>query len=171
MYITAKCHDYEFDLSDSGIYDNIPELSSDGVNDAIKVNTLFKYNNCYYTLESSGELVFNSTGDASGRLVIPESIMINGKSHPVTRIGVMKRFKVKYTDYHGDRRRKPEVKDMVLEYGAFFGTKVKECVFPATVRDISGDLVYGFESSDSEFVDTLEEKGYKSNKLKKNFFC
>ncbi len=60
---------------------------------------------------------------------------------------------------------------MVLEYGAFFGTKVKECVFPATVRDISGDLVYGFESSDSEFVDTLEEKGYKSNKLKKISFA
>ncbi len=162
---------YIIEISDHGIYDNIPELNYDGVNDAIKVNTLFKYDYCYYTLESSGELVFNSSGEASGRLVIPESIMINGKSYPVTRIGVMTRYKAKLTEYGPDRRKKPDITDVVLKYGAFFGTKVTECVFPATIRDFSGDIIYGLEYRESVYVGALKKKGLTSVALNKISFA
>ena len=140
-------HNYDggrskIEYCDNGIYDNIPVLNSDGVNNDIKPNTKFKYDCCYYNLESNGELTFISTGDASGRLVIPKSITINGKEHPVTVIGEMVRYNI-YEFIQPDKRKKPVENNYTLKLGAFFNTKVTECIFPSTLRNFSGNIRYG----------------------------
>lgn len=144
MTIKEESHYRIMEINDSGIYNNIPEVKVGGGNYTIEPNSQFKYDYCYYRLESNGELVFISTGEASGRLVIPKSILINGKEHYVTQIGEMVRYNLIYTYYPGsDRRKKPKTDNYVIPLGAFFGTKVTECVFPSTLREFSGNIVWG----------------------------
>lgn len=169
MKITQESKWDLIEINDFGIYGNIPDVSNNRENIVIKPNSKIKYDSCYYSIESNGELVLISTGDASGRLVIPQSITINGEEHQVTRIGEMVRYNVIYTDYHGDRRRKPTVTNYVIQLGAFFDTKVTECVFPSTLREFTGDIFYG-SCSDSRLLEVLGNNGLSKCHLKRISF-
>lgn len=123
-------------------YSSLPEQSAGNDNANITPNSMFKYGGCIYLMESNGELTFCNTWDASGRLTIPKEIIINGKNHPVTRIGHIEFCDYEYTDYHEDRRRKPEVTSGVVSVGAFFDSKVTECIFPSSIQEIE-EIILG----------------------------
>ena len=123
-------------------YNNLPEIDKEDATNSITPNSLFKHDGCIYRLETGGELTFCSAWDASSRLAIPNKISINGKNIPVTRIGHIERCNYIYTNYHHDRRRKPDVYNGTVCVGAFWGSKVTECIFPPSIREIE-EIIWG----------------------------
>lgn len=143
-------------------YNNLPEIDKEIATYSIQLNSLFKYDGCIYRLETGGEMTFCSAWDASGRLVIPNKISINGKNIPVTRIGHIERCNYIYTDYHNDRRRKPDVYNGTVCVGAFWGSKVAECIFPPSIQEIE-EIIWG-PCNESAIISVLEELSKSSLK-------
>lgn len=125
---------------DDEIFENIPTLSDDDREYIIGINQPFKYKDSYYKLEEYGEITFCHTGDASGHLVIPKTIFINGTIYPVTKIGHITRCKNAYsTDHYVDIEN--EIKERIVSYytlevGAFWGSEVTSCHFPSSIKEI-----------------------------------
>lgn len=120
---------------DTGLFDKIPEFDESNSVNILKGNRFF-YKKCLYQLEDYDEITFLSAGDAVGRLIIPKNISINGKDYPVTKMGSYIRCQYDITYYHGDRRRKPTNESGELLVGAFWGTKITDCVIPPSIREI-----------------------------------
>ena len=163
---------YAVSVDDSGMFDDIPDVSSEKNQNTISKGCLFKYDNCYYKLEQNGDLTFCSTGDATGKLIIPKTISVNGEEHPVATIGTIERCRYTYTDYHNDKRKKPTEYSGTIEVGAFFGSKVTECVFPPSIREIE-EIIWGPSESIEHWqvrsiIEELEEK--RKSRLKRISF-
>lgn len=139
-------------------YSRLPELSAEAENASISPNSVFKYENCIYLMESNGELTFCNTWDASGRLTIPKEIIIKGKPYPVTKIGHIEICDYEYTDYHGDRRRKPEVESGTLNVGAFYNSNVTECIFPSSIQEIEEIILGPSRKCNDDIIRVLKSR-------------
>lgn len=139
-------------------YSSLPEQSAGIENANITPNSMFKYGGCIYLMEQNGELTFCNTWDATGRLSIPKEIIIKGEKHPVTRIGHIDICDYEYTDFRRDKRRKPIVTSGVLSVGAFFDSKVTECIFPASIREIEEIILGPSGKCNSDIIRVLVNK-------------
>ncbi|MBQ8703756.1 MAG: leucine-rich repeat domain-containing protein [Bacteroidales bacterium] len=131
----SSTNSYDVHYYDYGLFENIPDVGTENIVSVSK-GSMFTYNGCLYKLEGSGEITLLNTWDAAGRLIIPMSIQIGGKEYPVTRLGSFTRCKYTFVDYHNDKRRKPTTSEGIITVGAFWGSKVTECIIPPSIREI-----------------------------------